>query len=76
MSRTHVVSSHWFRRTARSALASYLKLQGIANGREVGSESQGVAAIKLGTLGLTVESTLKVKRCASARRGRWEVVAS
>jgi hypothetical protein len=72
---THVISTHNWRRTARRALAHYERLMGIANGDLPPRYGQEKAQRELASLGLTVESPLRVKRATSARRGRWEVVA-
>jgi len=75
MSRPRVISTHFFRRTARATKRELERWQEIANGDEAPLGYQGEAQRKLGVLELRVDSELKVKRCASARRGRWEVIS-
>jgi len=74
-SRTHVISTHWFRRTARSAQKGYERIQGAANNSVSTRLRVHDAQRQLIVLGLTATSSLKVKRAVSARRGRWEVVS-
>jgi hypothetical protein len=68
-----IVSTHFWRRTARAALHTYEGWQAIADGDSPPLGMQAEATRKIAALGLTAMTPLTVKRCASARRGRWEV---
>jgi hypothetical protein len=73
---THLVGVHNWRRTARKEVHRLERWQGIANGDEPPLSMQAEAQRKLDSLGVKGDAALSYKRAISARRGRWEVIAS
>lgn len=73
--RAHVISTHFWRRTARAARKSYLALQAAAIAESSIPEDTEPARQALRALGATTTSHFVVKPAHSARRGRYEVVA-